>query len=403
MKKLTYSQTAGLLLIMALAALLAAFPFRQTFTGGLVTAMSSAGLIAGLADWFAVTALFRSPLGLPYPAFIPTAIVPRNRERLLEALVSMVEEELLNRETLHRHVTKTDLAGLLLDYARQPEVQMRLGQTLEQILDYLLNQFDSAAFRAQVASLVERHLEPGEFNGLLSELISISQAEGYDDKVLTLLMDGILHSLDYQELHPWLVKVLEGAVVRYSRGLTRRQVAGNLLVNAFSQGDSPRFGRQLRQAVNTQLSLLHRKIKLRLTLLAEELAGQAPGPAWAGKLSSFVVELLTDSPQVSPRILKGKILEKLQELWLDLGDNPAAREKLNNTLQNYLGELIETRHYLLGRLVRENLYQFDEQALTKFVEDKAGKDLQVIRISGTLVGSGAGALLYLVTFWLGVY
>src|SRR5215471_11195373 len=102
---------------LALAALLAAvglavasFPFRATWWGGWILAVAEAGIVGGLADWFAVTALFRHPLGLPIPH---TALIPANWELMAERVGVMVGDRVLTREYLTREISRFDVADLL--------------------------------------------------------------------------------------------------------------------------------------------------------------------------------------------------------------------------------------------------------------------------------------------------
>ncbi|MBI3637768.1 MAG: DUF445 family protein, partial [Candidatus Rokubacteria bacterium] len=99
----------GVLLAAAGGAVLA-YPLRATWWGGLALAMAEAGIVGGLADWFAVTAIFRRPLGLPIPH---TALIPANWELLARRFGRMVGERVLTREYLTREIGRLDVAELL--------------------------------------------------------------------------------------------------------------------------------------------------------------------------------------------------------------------------------------------------------------------------------------------------
>src|SRR5215471_10399981 len=101
---------AGIVLLVAASLAVLAFPFRQTWWGGWILAIAEAGVVGGLADWFAVTALFRRPLGLPIPH---TALIPANWELLATRVGSMVGDRVLSRGYVTAEIARLDVAVLL--------------------------------------------------------------------------------------------------------------------------------------------------------------------------------------------------------------------------------------------------------------------------------------------------
>src|SRR5439155_14380256 len=101
----------AILALWAAAALaVVSFPFRATWWGGWILAIAEAGIVGGLADWFAVTAIFRHPLGLPIPH---TALIPANWELMAARVGTMVGSRVLTREYVTQEIERVDLAGLL--------------------------------------------------------------------------------------------------------------------------------------------------------------------------------------------------------------------------------------------------------------------------------------------------
>src|SRR5437879_13212767 len=121
----------AILALWAAAALaVVSFPFRATWWGGWIGAIAEAGVVGGLADWFAVTALFRRPLGLPIPH---TGLIPRNWEMLATRVGTMVGDRVLTREYLAQELSKLDVATLI---ARAAEWASR--RDLEEVTRMLL-------------------------------------------------------------------------------------------------------------------------------------------------------------------------------------------------------------------------------------------------------------------------
>ena len=98
------------MLLAAVALALVAFPFRATWWGGWILAVAEAGIVGGLADWFAVTALFRHPLGVPIPH---TALIPANWQLMAARVGAMVGDRVLNTEYVTREISRVDIADLL--------------------------------------------------------------------------------------------------------------------------------------------------------------------------------------------------------------------------------------------------------------------------------------------------
>ena len=108
----TNKNKAAITLALVFIGFAASLPFSRYFAGALLASGFAAALVGGLADWFAISALFRRPLGIPFR----TAVIPRNRERISQAIIDMVEKELLTRENIKATLYSYDVAALILNY-----------------------------------------------------------------------------------------------------------------------------------------------------------------------------------------------------------------------------------------------------------------------------------------------
>src|SRR5499433_3622779 len=122
-------------LLAASALVVAMIPFRTTWWGGWILAIAEAGVVGGLADWFAVTALFRRPLGLPIPH---TALIPANWELMAARVGTMVGSRVLTKEYVAQEIARADLAARLGAWLAKNENAARVTRDLGAALDWLL-------------------------------------------------------------------------------------------------------------------------------------------------------------------------------------------------------------------------------------------------------------------------
>jgi uncharacterized membrane-anchored protein YjiN (DUF445 family) len=119
---------AKISLVIMGAGFLISIPFTDTFIGRLLQGGFEAGLVGGLADWFAVTALFRHPLGIPIPH---TALLPKNRNKMINALISMLENDWLTKESIQEKIKQFKITERLIQVGQKEFIQMPLIKGLD--------------------------------------------------------------------------------------------------------------------------------------------------------------------------------------------------------------------------------------------------------------------------------
>lgn len=407
---------ATILLLIVTACFLISYPFNYNFWGGLISSICSAAMIGGLADWFAVTALFRKPLGLSSSKFIPTEIIPRNRERIMDSLVDMVGTELLTKATLKQRLAEYNLAQLVITHFEEQGGKQKLKLILNTLLPDLIAKIDPQQTGDRLDKWLKGELTKTELTPLLATALEDTIKAGYDEKLITLILDEFLHLVDYQQLQAWLTMGLNQAKLRYEKGLKRREWAVNLLLSNLNESPSPQLRIELRKLVNSLLTSLQVYLRTSIQELSESLKRDQ---VLKGKIEAFKAAQLTENPYFHQAIVEiiqagqtaatqpayltrqSALLDQLVDrLLLDLAENQAQQQLLNTLLHSYLEQLIDTNHHQIGDLVKTRLGSFTNELLVNLIETKAGNDLQMIRINGTAVGGLAGLLLFLLTHWL---
>jgi uncharacterized membrane-anchored protein YjiN (DUF445 family) len=389
----------GLLLVMA-AVFIAARQFEAALPWlGYVKAFAEAAMVGGLADWFAVTALFRHPLGLPIPH---TAIIPRNKDRIGEALANFLRENFLIAPVVARRMRNIDLAGAVGRFLQAPQGQeTRIRRGASRLIADLFESLDDERLGGLVKSSIANRLRKMEVSPLLGHALASAINEDRHVPMLEAAIRWTARALDANEgliremVHKranWVLKLagldakLADAIVDGLRKLTadmhtdpahpvRIKIEEALAQLANDLQTSPDT-RERVEAMKVEL-LDNKSVSLWLDTLWQKgreamiRAARNPDAAMAGKLGE-VLQSMGQSLEQDPR-MKGAI-------------NMFARRAVAGMAASYGGSIV--------KLVSETVRRWDAQTITNRLEAAVGRDLQYIRINGTLVGGMVGLILH---------
>jgi uncharacterized membrane-anchored protein YjiN (DUF445 family) len=406
-------------LVGAAALGVAVFPFRATWWGGWILAIAEAGIVGGLADWFAVTAIFRRPLGLPIPH---TALIPRNWELMAARVGVMVGSRVLTKEYVREEIARIDLAELL---ARGAERVSRhdLERATRLVAGWAAEQL-APATTAELVARLRRALATQPVAPLLATALRVARRQGWDQRVIDGAMRVLAEAMERPEFRDAVGDVIDDLVARYRErlGVYPRlwmglaSVLGLLdrerLVAALHAGlrevakdhDHP-----LRRQGVEVLADLERRLDDDPALTARVEATKAEllrAPA--------VVELLDEATASLTRTLRAELADERSELlaWLTerldrarraLVADAELRGSLDAWVKARISELVERHHGRIASFIENGVRALGPEGAVRLIEEHAGDDLQFIRVNGTLVGGLAGGLIYavhLVVRWL---
>ncbi len=396
-------------------------PFAGAAWVHVVAAGFEAGLVGGLADWFAVTALFRHPLGLPIPH---TAIIPARRAKIIESIVSMVEDEWLSPEVIGARLARFAPSALVVDWLRDPAHVERLGGPVRDLLRGLARMLSEAevvdfvdrTIRGQLRALpldasagrllsrlVESPSAAAAFQSVALSLGNLARKPGTAD-TLQAWLDRTARQLykDGKRLVPLLLrrKIVQRKVVEATC-----DYASTELLDAAAQPEHPlrqyvfgavgRFAERL-SAGDTEA--LRQVEQVRAALLESLEAGPLVRDLLVQLRQQIEQDL--DAPASG---LSELIDRKLRDAVLSLLDDSERRATFDQWVRTTADDLLRRHHHQIGLTVRENLEALDTDTLVARIEDRVGADLQFIRLNGALVGGLIGVLLalahmFLVTF-----
>jgi uncharacterized membrane-anchored protein YjiN (DUF445 family) len=369
-------------------------------------AFAEAAMVGGLADWFAVTALFRRPLGLPIPH---TAIIPENKNRIADTMAGFLRDNFLTAHVVARRMREMNLARAAGEFLVQPRGQGpgRLRAGAAGLLAELLESLDPDRLGMQVRAGLARQVERIEVAPLLGTALAAAMADGKHRPLMDSMVRWAGKSLEANEaLVREMIHARANALLRWT-GLDER------LANSVLDG----LYRMLAEVLVDPNHPLRGKVEEGLAQLAHDLqhdpatrekveaikrdilANPAVGDWWMGiweKLRHALIDMARN-PQGA---LGGQLGEGLAELGRALQDDPALQWQVNRFARRTAVGIATRYGGQIVQLVSETVRRWDARTVTSRIESAVGRDLQFIRINGTLVGGLVGLLIHGLSQWL---
>jgi uncharacterized membrane-anchored protein YjiN (DUF445 family) len=378
--------------------------FKTLLQGGF-----EAGVVGGLADWFAVTALFRHPLGIPIPH---TALLPNNREKITKALVSTVENQLLSKETIRMRLQQIHFLERGLELAEKNLNNEALQQGLVQVSRQAIRAVDLEKLVPVIAKEIDKAIQDVDTSRLLRTIVDRITAHGYDEKAFDFILDKVDAWAEKEEtklqLGGMALNALEGLqmngfmqfAVNAFIGMVNEEKLGSILQNFILS-----YTEQLRtmghprresvlQTVRSELQMLEYNPKL----LAELEAWKVQLPSFFSiedKLDQLIQRLRKQAEDFveRPDFIPVHVIPLLSKLMDSIKENPETVQRGEAWIQQQIIGYLEQNHSKIGQLVQENLDKLDNETLIEMMEDKIGGDIQWIRVNGAICGFFIGVAL----------
>ncbi|MDP1456610.1 DUF445 domain-containing protein [Bacillus wiedmannii] len=387
----------------------ASIPFQGTVAGEIIQGGFEAGLVGGLADWFAVTALFRHPMGIPIPH---TALLPKNRKRVTKGLIHTLENEWLTKESITNKVKEMQLAQMVLQIAEREMQSDAVKKGIVTIAEKAIVTIDTEKLAVIIEKELKTYLHTINTSNILQVLVDQLVVQEYDEK-----------TLDYI-----LVKVKDWTAqdeARYQLGSLGMKAMENIKVDGFLQFtlksfmnivDEDKIGgilqkfiisniNSLQDADNSTRQLILSKIRQEIINVKENETLLQELENWKGKwianwdATDKIKEMLEQVQQRAITFVKNEefankyVIPFLQTQMNKIKEDEQTVQKIEEWLQKQVVTLVEKNHSKIGKLVQENLDKLDDKTLIEMIENNVGKDLQWIRVNGAVCGFMIGLVL----------
>lgn len=371
-----------------------------------LNAFAEAAMIGALADWFAVVALFRHPLGIP---IWHTAIIPKRKDEIGRNLAHFVETRLLSVENLSREIERLSAASAAATWLERPENRDRATEWAADGLETLVRGFDDSEMRRIIGEMALRRLSSLDAASLLSGGLNLLVESGRHHQLV---------DVGLQYLASWLPSRRETVRQFVQSALKRTLKWGSKLVPDLVVDKAT--DRTLEALIEVLLAAAaDAEHPLRADLndrIVEWIGRLEQDEEWRGRIDEWKMELvnsprlhemsarfweegkrrLLDELSTEGSTARGYIRRAIDRLADRLRDDAEFREAIDVRLRSVIATFLGRHHGEIGALVQRVLDSWDAERLSYEMELNLGKDLQYIRLNGTVIGGMVGLLIHLV-------
>ncbi|CAN5473145.1 DUF445 domain-containing protein [soil metagenome] len=367
---------------------------------GYVRAFSEAAMVGALADWFAVTALFRHPLGIPIPH---TAIVRHRKDEIGRGLGEFVEDNFLSRDVLDERLAEARLAERIGTWLAEPANARRLADALADAVAGVVEVLDDTELQDGIERAVERRVQRIEAAPLAAKVLDASITSGHHQRLLDAVLVGLDGFLDdnrqtfrsrLEEESPWWVpesiddRIFEKIYDAVSRFITdvgadpdhevRKSIDRRLAIFVVRLAEDPELARKAEQ-------------------LKAELLEHPEVRAWIGSLWAEMREGITRLAAEPHGELRQRISASLERIGARLVTDADLQHRVDGWLERGIHYIVEHYRNEVTNFIATTIERWDPETTSRRMELQVGRDLQFIRINGTIVGGLAGLVIHTIT------
>lgn len=396
----------GLLTVVALVYVLATWAEHTGAGGwaGYVAAAAEAGMVGALADWFAVTALFRRPLGLPIPH---TAIIPTKKDQLGVSLGEFVGENFLSPEVVKARLHALGIGGRLGSWLADPAHAERVTAEMATALRGALTVLRDSDVQAVVGEAITRRAEGAEIAPGLGKTLQKVVADGGHRRAVDLVC---------AKAHDWLVThgdsvmdAVQGGAPGWTPRFVDRKVGERVYKELLrfvtemrdmpehpARGAVDRFLTDFAADLQSDTRTRERVERLKSEILARGEVQDVIASTWAAVRSMIIAAAEDEQSE-----LRLRVRGSLMSLGARLATDGRLQDKVEGWIEGALVYVVTTYRTEITSLITDTVAGWDAEHTSRKIEAHIGRDLQFIRINGTVVGALAGLMIYAVSKALG--
>lgn len=389
-------------LLVAAAAVFVVFRWlEETHSwAGWVRAAAEAAMIGALADWFAVTALFRHPMGIPIPH---TAIIPKRKDQIGASLGDFVRDNFLTREVLDERLRHADVGRRLGTWLAEPDNARTAGGAVADALHGAFEVIDDREVGGAVEQLVRRRIEATPAAPLVGKAIDVAIDNGHHRRLLDATLVGLGSFVDdnraalrarlSQESPWWVPEAIDDRVFEKITTAVHRFLA--------DIGHDP--DHEVRRNIDARIAAFADRLRDDPELLAKgeelkrELLDHPDVRAWIASLWGEVKRGAMTAAGDPDSDLRLRIDRSLQHVGERLCTDAELQAKVDDWVQRAAGHVVDHYRDEVSDLIAGTVARWDADATAERMELQVGRDLQFIRINGTVVGGLAGLAIYAVS------
>ncbi len=375
---------------------------------GYVAAFSEAAVVGAVADWFAVVALFRHPLNLK---FIPhTAILPANKARIAKGLSEFIQHNFLSSEAIVAKIAEIGPANKLREWLLKPANAETIAALATRFLSYGIGVFDDERVRRFVLATVAAKLKEVDVASAAGQILDVLTENKRHHAVLDEVLRLVDQAMASEETRDYIARAVAAesplidAVRRMGwqldETIARKFVNGVARIIEEVRGDPDHaLRRRFDEFIASYIDKLKRDDATRLKVqgIRDELLRNPALEDYIGGLwRDFRAWLASDLADPASRV-HGAILGLVNSIGQKLDEDPGIQRWIDEQILKGLPALVEGNRAAIGRFVEDRINEWHDEKFVLEIEREIGRDLQFIRINGTIVGGLVGLLIYSVS------
>ena len=366
-----------------------------------VKAFAEAAMVGGLADWFAVTALFRHPLGLPIPH---TAIIPRNKDRIGEALATFIRDNFLIPSVVARRMRNIDVAAAVGRFLQTPAGEAtRIRAGASRLIADIFEGLDDERLGGIVKGAIATRVRTMEVSPLLGHALASAINEDRHVPMLEAAIRWMARALEANE------PLIREMVHKKANWVLKLAGLDTKLADAIMEGlkkltveMSTDPAHPVRVKVEEALAQLANDLQTRpetrerVEAMKEQLLDNKSVSLWLDTLWQKGREAIIKAARNPDAVLAGKVGEVLKSMGTTLESDSRIHSAINQFARRAVVGMSASYGSSMVKLVSETIRGWDARTVTARLESAVGRDLQYIRINGTIVGGLVGLILHVI-------
>ena len=364
---------------------------------GYVRAAAEASMVGALADWFAVTALFRHPLGIPIPH---TAIIPSRKEQLGNSLGEFVGTNFLSEQVVRQRLRNVHVAKRLGTWITEPGNAERVTEELSNVVRGVMTVLRDEDVQAVLEQAVVRRVVAIPWGPPLGKLLDGVFTDGTHHKLVDLMCDRAYEWV--KDNHNTVLRVVSDRAPTWSPKFVDAMVADKVYgeVLSFAWLVKTDVNHPMRQAIDTFLLQFAKDLQddpvtmERAEVIKHQVLEHPEVQNVIGSTWSTAKRLLLDAAEDPSSELRKRVHDGLVSLGNRLLADDTMREKVDGWVEGAAAYIVLNYRDEITTLITDTVARWDAEETSRKVELQVGRDLQFIRINGTVVGALAGLLIY---------
>ncbi len=387
----------GLLVAAAIVFIFARIQEEDAAGWGYLRAAAEAAMVGAIADWFAVTALFRHPFGLPIPH---TAIIKKRKDQIGESLGAFVRDNFLTREVLNEQLAEADLGRRVGGWLAQPTNARAVGEQSAAVVRGVTEVLRDQTVQTGLEDLLQNQVRAIPVTPFVGKAIDVAVEGEYHQMLLETTLNGVERFLEdnheslrtklYEESPRWVPEQIDDVVFdKISEILSR------FLGEIASDPQHP-----LRDHLDARTRELSERLKSSPELIARgeelkaELLNHPEVRSWSESLWTRIKAGLLEASEDPDSELRQRIEQALTDAGRSLESDAELRATVDHWVTDATGYIAEQFRGEVSGLIASTVQRWDPEETADRLELQVGRDLQFIRINGTIVGGLAGLVIY---------